>query len=125
MSLDRVSKYWPQTLSILRILIGLIFLEHGTTKLLGYPPSPDPAPGMGTLLWAQGVVEFVGGVLLTIGAFTRLVAFLLAGVMAVAYFVDHAPKSFFPLLNGGEADILYLFGFSAFFHSGTGALVDR
>ena len=83
-----------------------MFLEHGTTKLLGYPPSPDPAPGMGTLLWAQGVVEFVGGLLLTIGAFTRLVAFLLAGVMAVVYFVDHAPKSFFPLLNGGEADIL-------------------
>ena len=74
MALDRVGKYWPQTLSILRILIGLMFLEHGTTKLLGYPPPPNPAPAMDTLLWAQGVIEFVGGLLLTVGLFTRLVA---------------------------------------------------
>ena len=120
MSLDRVSKYWPQTLSILRILIGLIFLEHGTTKLLGYPPPSNPALAMGTLLWAQGVIEFVGGLLLTIGSFTRLVAFILAGVMAVAYFVDYAPKSFFPLLNGGEAEILYCLVFLLFFVAGPG-----
>jgi putative oxidoreductase len=120
MSLDHVSRYWPQTLSILRILIGLIFLEHGATKLLGYPPPPNPATAMGTLLWAQGVIEFVGGLLFTIGLFTRLVAFALAGVMAVAYFVAHAPKSFFPLLNGGEAEILYCLVFLLFFVAGPG-----
>ena len=120
MSLDRVKKYWPQTLSILRILIGLIFLEHGTTKLLGYPPPANPAPAMGMWLWAQGVVEFVGSLLLTIGILTRPVALVLAGVMAVAYFVEYAPKSFFPLLNGGEAEILYCVVFLLFFVEGPG-----
>lgn len=120
MSLDRVSKYWPETLSLLRILIGVLFLEHGTTKLLGYPPPPNPLPGMGTWLWAQGVIEFVGGLLLTVGIFTRLAAFVLAGVMAVAYFVEYAPKSFFPLLNGGEAEILYGLVFLLFFVAGPG-----
>ena len=120
MSLDRVSKYWPQTLSVLRILVGLIFLEHGTTKLLGYPPPPNPIPVMGTWLWAQGVIEFVGGLLLTIGILTRPAAFVLAGVMAVAYFVEYAPKSFFPLLNGGEAEILYCLVFLFFFVAGPG-----
>ena len=120
MSLDRVSKYLPQTLSILRILVGLMFLEHGTTKLLGYPPPPNPAPAMDTLLWAQGVIEFVGGLLLTIGLFTRLVAFVLAGVMAVAYFMDHATRNIFPLANGGEAEILYCLVFLLFFVAGPG-----
>jgi putative oxidoreductase len=120
MSLDRVSKYWPQTLSIVRILIGLIFLEHGTTKLLGYPPPLNPAPAIGAWLWIQGVIEFVGGLLLTTGLFTRLVALVLVGVMGVAYFVEYAPKSFFPLLNGGEAEILYCLVFLLFFVAGPG-----
>ena len=76
--------------------------------------SPNPAPAMDTLLWAQGVIEFVGGLLLTVGLFTRLAALVLAGVMAVAYFTAHATKNLFPLLNGGEAEILYCLVFLLF-----------
>ena len=75
---------------------------------------------MDTLLWAQGVIEFVGGLLLTVGLFTRLVALVLAGVMAVAYFMAHATKNLFPLLNGGEAEILYCLVFMLFFVAGPG-----
>jgi putative oxidoreductase len=107
MSLDRVGKYWPETLSILRIVIGLMFLEHGSAKLLGFPHPATAMPAMGSLLWVQGVIELVGGALIALGLFTRPVAFILAGDMAVAYFMAHAPKDFFPLLNGGDAAILY------------------
>ena len=120
MNLDRVGKYWPETLSIVRIFVGLLFLEHGSAKLLGFPPPPNPAPAVMTLLWTQGVIELVGGLLLAIGFFTRPVAFILAGDMAVAYFMAHAPKSFFPLLNGGDAAILYCFIFLLFFVAGPG-----
>jgi putative oxidoreductase len=75
---------------------------------------------MMTLLWTQGVIELVGGLLLAVGIFTRPVAFFLAGDMAVAYFMAHAPKSFFPLLNGGDAAILYCFIFLLFFVAGPG-----
>jgi putative oxidoreductase len=81
---------------------------------------------MMTLLWTQGVIELVGGLLLAIGLFTRPVAFILAGDMAVAYFMAHAPKSFIPLLNGGDAAILYCFIFLLFFVAGPGRWsVDR
>ena len=120
MNLDRVGKYWPETLSIARIVVGLLFLEHGSAKLLGFPPPPNPAPAVMTLLWTQGVIELVGGLLLAIGLVTRPVAFILAGDMAVAYFMAHAPKSFFPLLNGGDAAILYCFIFLLFFVAGPG-----
>jgi putative oxidoreductase len=96
------------------------FLEHGSAKLLGFPPPPNPAPAAMTLLWTQGVIELVGGLLLAIGLVTRPVAFILAGDMAVAYFMAHAPKSFFPLLNGGDAAILYCFIFLLFFVAGPG-----
>jgi putative oxidoreductase len=119
-AMDRVVKYLPETLSILRIVIGLLFLEHGSAKLLGFPHPATPGPEMGTLLWFQGVIEIVGGVLFTIGLFTRPVAFILAGNMAVAYFMAHAPKSFFPLLNGGDAAILYCFIFLIYFVAGPG-----
>ncbi len=99
MNFDRVGRYWPETLSIVRIVVGLLFLEHGSAKLLGFPAPQNPAPAMMTLLWTQGVIELVGGLLLAIGLFTRPVAFILAGDMAVAYFTAHAPKNFFPLLR--------------------------
>jgi putative oxidoreductase len=118
--MDRVSKYWPETLSILRIVIGLLFIEHGTAKLFGFPQSPMPMPAMGTLFWFQGVIEVVGGVLFTIGLFTRPVAFILAGDMAVAYFMAHAPKALFPMLNGGDAAILFCFIFLIYFVAGPG-----
>jgi putative oxidoreductase len=118
--MDRVSKYLPETLSILRIVIGLMFLEHGTAKLFGFPQSPMAMPAMGTLIWFQGVIEVAGGALFALGLFTRPVAFILAGDMAVAYFMAHASKGFFPLLNGGDAAILYCFIFLIYFVAGPG-----
>jgi putative oxidoreductase len=119
-AMDRVSKYLPETLSILRIVIGLMFLEHGTAKLFGFPQSPMAMPAMGTLIWFQGVIEVAGGALFALGLFTRPVAFILAGDMAVAYFMAHASKGFFPLLNGGDAAILYCFIFLIYFVAGPG-----
>ncbi|MBF9231898.1 DoxX family protein [Microvirga alba] len=111
----------PRLLSVLRIVAALIFLEHGTQKLLGFPVSASPAPAMFTLFWFAGVIEIVGGALLAFGLFTRPVAFILAGQMAVAYWMAHAPKSFFPALNGGDAAILYCFVFLFLVAAGGGA----
>jgi len=120
MNPGRVEKYWPEALSLVRIVIGLLFLEHGSAKLLGFPTPPTAAPATMSLLWTQGIFELVGGLLLAVGLFTRPVAFILAGDMAVAYFMAHAPKNFFPLLNGGDAAILYCFIFLLFFFAGPG-----
>ena len=126
MNLERVGKYWPETLGIVRIVVGLLFLEHGSAKLLGFPTPPRAPPAVMTLPWTQGVIELVGGLLLVIGLFTRPTAFILAGNMAVAYFMAHAPKNFFPLLNGGDAAILYCFIFLLFFVGGPGRWsIDR
>ena len=119
MSLDRISKYAPEMLSIARVVIGLLFLEHGTSKLLNFPHGPVQ-PAMGSLIWFQGIIEIVGGVLFAIGFLTRPVAFILAGDMAVAYFMVHAKKSFFPMLNAGDAAILYCFVFLIYFVAGPG-----
>ena len=120
MLLDRVSKCWPEALSIVRIVVGLLFLEHGTAKLFGFPTLAMAQPVMWSLLWFQGVIEVAGGALFAIGLFTRPVAFILAGDMAVAYFMAHASKSFFPLLNGGDAAILYCFVFLLYVVTGPG-----
>jgi putative oxidoreductase len=102
----------PRLLSVLRIVAALIFLEHGTQKLLGFPAGPNPGgPAVLSLPWIAGVLEIIGGALLTIGLFTRPVAFVLSGLMACAYWIAHAPRSFFPVLNGGDAAILYCFVF--------------
>jgi putative oxidoreductase len=107
-----LSTTWaPRVLSLLRIMTALLFLEHGTQKLLGFPPSPNPGPALFSLLGIQGVIEIVGGLLLALGLFTRPVAFILSGDMAVAYWMAHAPRSFFPVLNDGDAAILYCFVF--------------
>lgn len=120
MNLDRVEKYTPEMLSIVRIVVALLFLEHGTAKLLGFPPSPHGEPAFMTLMWFQGLIELLGGALLALGLFTRPVAFILSGNMAVAYFMGHASKGFFPLINGGDAAILYCFIFLLFFVAGPG-----
>ena len=113
--------YWSsRMLSVLRIITGLLFLEHGTQKLLGFPPPPNPGPALFSLLGLQGVLELVGGFLILIGLFTRPVAFILAGDMAVAYFMAHAPRGFFPMLNGGQLAILYCFVFLYLFVAGGG-----
>ena len=103
----------PRLLSVLRIVSALIFLEHGAQKLLGFPPMPPgaQAPAPMTLLWFGGVLELFGGLLLLIGLFSRPVAFLLSGEMAVAYWMFHAPQGPFPALNMGDAAILYCFVF--------------
>ena len=109
---DQLQTEWaPRILSITRIVAALIFMAHGTAKLLGFPPSEFPTPEFMSLMWIGGMLEIVGGALLAIGLFTRPVAFILSGEMAVAYWMFHAPKSVFPLLNGGDAAILYCFLF--------------
>jgi putative oxidoreductase len=118
--INRLERYSPEMLSVVRIVVALLFLEHGTAKLLGFPPSPHGEPAFMTLMWIQGLIELVGGALLALGLFTRPVAFILSGNMAVAYFMGHASKGFFPLVNGGDAAILYCFIFLVFFVAGPG-----
>jgi putative oxidoreductase len=101
----------PRVLALLRIMVGLLFLEHGTQKLLGFPPSANPGPALLSLMGIQGIIELVGGILIVLGLFTRPVAFILCGDMAVAYFMSHFPNSFFPITNRGDAAILYCFIF--------------
>ena len=101
----------PQILSILRIMAGLLFLEHGMAKLLGFPPSQNAGPALFTLIWFAGAIELVGGALVTVGLYTRIAAFVMSGEMAFAYFMRHAPRGFFPILNAGEAAILFCFLF--------------
>ncbi len=113
----------PTALSILRIVAALLFLEHGLSKVFGFPVAGPPLNG---LLIVAAFLETVGAVLLLVGAYTRLIAFLLSGEMAVAYFMAHEPRSFFPLANGGEAAILFCFIFLYFVFAGGGPVsLDR
>ena len=107
-----VQTWSPRLLSLLRIVAGLLFVEHGSSKLLHFPPVDmfnDLQPF--TLIWFAGVLELVGGALILVGLFTRPVAFLLSGEMALAYFMAHAPHSLYPVLNQGEGAILFCFIF--------------
>jgi putative oxidoreductase len=117
---DRFSAYQPQLLSILRIVTGLLFVSHGTAKVLGFPVVPNvPAPGM-SLGGLSGPLELVLGVLFLIGLFTRPVAFLAAGFCAVGYWMVHGGQGLFPILNGGETIALYCFVFLYFVAAGPG-----
>jgi putative oxidoreductase len=111
----------PRVLSILRIVAAFLFLCHGTAKLFHVPHQAmfDNLQIM-SLMGVQGVIEVVGGVLLLIGLFSRPVAFILSGDMAVAYFMAHFPKSWLPLLNGGDPAVLYCFVFLYIFFAGPG-----
>jgi putative oxidoreductase len=108
--LDRIS---APMLSVLRIVAALLFLAHGTAKLLGFPPTEMFAepPQASSLLWFAGMLELAGGALLALGLFTRPVAFVLAGEMAFAYFMVHQPQATFPVQNNGDAAILFCFVF--------------
>jgi putative oxidoreductase len=113
MAMDGFFETWaPRIRSVFRIVLGLLFIEHGTAKLFHFP---EVASFDGVLLFSliglSAVLELVGGVLLLLGLFTRATAFVLSGEMAVAYFMVHAPRGFFPLLNGGEAAVFYCFLF--------------
>jgi putative oxidoreductase len=113
----------PYILSILRIMAALLFLQHGLQKYFAFP---SPGPHMRPILYVQGIIEIVGGVLLCVGFYTRIVAFILSGDMAVAFFLAHFPRSFFPAVNGGDAAVLYCFTFLYIFFAGGGSWsVDR
>ena len=117
---NHLDRFAPLALSLMRIVFALTFFAHGTQKILGFPAS-DMNPAAFSLSWIAGVLELVGGALLIVGLFTRPVAFILSGQMAFAYFLAHAPKSFFPALNGGDAAILFCFVFLYLAAAGPGA----
>jgi putative oxidoreductase len=98
-------------LSVLRIMTGLQFLEHGTQKFFAFPARAGAEPALMSMLGVQGCLELIGGLLILVGFFTRPVAFLLAGDMAAAYFIAHFPRNFFPALNAGDAAVLFCFVF--------------
>jgi putative oxidoreductase len=112
----------PYMHSILRVVVGLLYMEHDLAKILDFPHQPTHAPYALLTLnpGLQGLLELMGGLLMALGLFTRTVAFILAGNMAVAYFMAHAPRGFFPLLNGGELAIVYCFVFLYFWVAGGG-----
>jgi putative oxidoreductase len=110
----------PRLLAVLRIVTALLFMEHGAQKLIGFPPSDHASPEVFSLLGVAGILELVGGFFILIGLFTRPIAFVLAGEMAVAYWMAHAPKSIYPALNGGDAAILYCFIFLYLVAAGPG-----
>ncbi|WCJ61841.1 DoxX family protein [Agrobacterium tumefaciens] len=117
---DNLSRYRPQALGALRIMTALLFISHGTQKLFGFPASQMDG-SLPTMLLVAALLEAVGGLLVLVGLFTRPVAFILSGQMAVAYFMAHGPKSFFPALNGGDAAILFCFIFLYLVFAGAGA----
>ena len=113
----------PRMLSILRIMVGLLYLEFGFAKIFDFPAMSDHQPYhlFSLTPGLAGILETVGGALITVGLFTRPVAFILSGEMAVAYFMVYAPRNFFPALNGGVSAILFCFVFLYFFAAGPGA----
>lgn len=116
------ARWQPQALAILRIVTGLTFMAHGIIKLFGFPAGAQPGQQeIATLMGVGGVLETVGGALIILGLFTRPTAFVLSGMMAVAYWMFHAPSSPYPAVNGGDAAILFCFVFLYFVTSGPGA----
>ena len=111
----------PRLHSVMRLMAGLLFMEHGTQKLLGIPNYPaSGAPGIGTLMWFGGIIELTCGALIAIGFLTRPAAFLASGMCAAAYFLFHVSRGIFPILNGGELAALYCFVFLYLAAAGAG-----
>ena len=115
-----LSRWQPQLLAVLRIVTALLFLEHGTMKLFHFPAPQMPGP-LPTLILVAAIIELVAGVLIAVGLFTRIAAFIASGEMAVAYFMGHFPKSPWPGVNMGDAAILFCFVFLYLAAAGAGA----
>jgi putative oxidoreductase len=117
-----LDKYGSLILGVTRIVVGLLFLEHGAAKLLHFPVVPMFASGsLPPMILASGIIELVGGALVAAGLFSRVAAFVCSGQMAVAYFMVHFPQGFFPILNGGELAIVYCFVFLYLAAAGPGS----
>lgn len=118
--MEALGQSWaPMLLSVLRFMSGLLLLQHGMRKLLHFP-APQPNFVLNSMPGYAGFIELIGGILLVIGLFTRPTAFIVSGMCAVAYFVAHAPRSFYPTLNGGELVVLYCFVFLYLAAAGAG-----
>jgi putative oxidoreductase len=115
-----LNKYSSEILGALRIIVGLLFLEHGLIKLVGFP-APMGAGPLPPLMLAAGIIETLGGALVALGLFSRYAAFVCSGQMAFAYFIAHFARSFYPSQNGGDAAILFCFIFLYFAAAGPGA----
>ncbi len=113
-----MKSFTAQTYALMRIVVGFLFLWHGTQKLLGFPKAPPELPPL--LLYIAGPIELIGGILVMLGLFTRWAAFLCSGLMAAAYWIAHGTKAFFPLVNGGELAALYCFVFLFMSAQGSG-----
>lgn len=139
--MSTLDSWSPKALSLLRIVSGLVFLQHGTQKILHFPAALAPPPGAGGAARAaagaaraagpslvgmlapwSGWIELVGGILMVIGLFSRPVAFLISGEMAIAYFAAHMPRSPFPILNGGDLAVMFCFVFLYLFFAGPGPI---
>ena len=116
-----LSRLSPYVLSLMRIVVALLFFEHGLAKLFGFP-SASGMPVALSLHWFAGAIEFVAGALLVLGLFTRWAALIASGEMAFAYFLSHAPHGFYPLLNRGDGAILFCFVFFYLVFAGGGPL---
>jgi putative oxidoreductase len=123
--MQALSKYAPHALAVLRIVTALLFIEHGTAKLFGFPAMAGPGSAGGSLppiLLLAAILEVFGGLAILVGFFTRSAAFMLSGLMAVAYWMAHVPKGgFVPLTNGGDAAVLFCFIFLYLVFAGPGA----
>ena len=119
----KTSRLTPYLLSVLRMVAAALYIAHGTQKLFGVPGHPFHAPVFAvTLMFAAGVLETAGGILMFLGLFTRPVAFVLSGQMAVAFFTQHFPQGPWPILNGGELAVLYCFLWLFFCAAGPGPI---
>ena len=116
-----LDRWQSQILAVLRIVSGLLFVEHGSAKLLHFPHVATFDGKLPPIILVTGIIELVGGALVTLGLFSRWAAFIMSGEMAIGYFLAHAPKGFFPILNQGEPAILYCFIFLYLAAAGPGA----
>ena len=115
-----LSKYSPQILGVVRIVVGLLFLEHGLMKIVGFP-APMGHGALPPMIMAAGIIELAGGVLVAAGLFSRIAAFVCSGEMAFAYFIAHFPRGIYPAMNGGEDAILFCFIFLYLAAAGPGS----